>query len=92
LIRWASSQREASLSNGIFANGELLLTSSISILRLVRYGNVPLPRAGEHFHVLQSHGNRYMQETKMGVEKSSDTVPEDSSGIFIARVILPGLN
>jgi|GEM_PF-6830351 len=30
----------------------------IAILRLVRYGNVPLPKAGAHFHVLQLHGNR----------------------------------
>ena len=25
----------------------------------VVYGDVPLPKAGEHLHVLQSHGNRY---------------------------------
>jgi len=33
----------------------------IAVLRLVSYGNVPLPSAGAHFYVLQSHGNRYIQ-------------------------------
>jgi|GEM_PF-4092679 len=33
---------------------------NITILRLVRYGNVPLPSAGAHFHVFQSYGNRYI--------------------------------
>jgi len=31
----------------------------IAILRLVRYGNMPLPKAGAYFHVLQAHENRY---------------------------------
>gem|GEM_PF-4042698 len=36
---------------------------------LVRYGNVPLPKAGAHFHVLQSHGNRYSRREGNGEEK-----------------------
>ena len=39
----------------------LFVGRGIAILRLVRYGNVPLPKAGAHFHVLQSHENRYKQ-------------------------------
>ena|GEM_PF-5712969 len=39
----------------------------IAILRLVRYGNVPLPKAGEHFHVLQSHGNRYIVRAELPI-------------------------
>ena len=47
-------------------SAKILLTSFIAILRLVRYGNVPLPSAGAHFHVLQSHGNRCIHYFMIG--------------------------
>ena len=36
-----------------------LRSNAFKITFQVVYGNVPLPKVGAHFHVLQSHRNRY---------------------------------
>jgi len=55
---------------------------------------VPLPKAGAHFHVLQSHGNRYKMDPYFCLRQKYDTHIEKNNGLYheIKELVLtPGM-